>query len=106
MAACEFILFYAHPAELKRKGRTIPRDESRSIASAVESGISQIWAIGSFFGVDSKKVRTQSLQPISRTAQESQVIIMMETVRPTTDIYIADIYIADIYIADIYIAGR
>jgi len=30
------------------------------------------------------------LQPISRTAQESQVIIMMETVRLTTDIYIAD----------------
>ena len=89
MAACEFFLFYAQLAELKRNGRTIPRDESRSIASAVESGISQIWAIGSFFGVESRKVSTQSLQPISRTAQESQVIIMMETVLPSTDIYFA-----------------
>jgi hypothetical protein len=86
VAICEFILFYAHPAELKRNGRTIPREESRSIACAVESGISQIWAVGSFFGTASKKVSTQSLQPISRTAQESQVIIMIETVLPTTDI--------------------
>jgi hypothetical protein len=65
--------FFADQAVLKRKGRTIPRDESKSMASAVESGISH--KAGSLFFV-MKKVRMQSSHPISRTAQVSHEMIM------------------------------
>jgi hypothetical protein len=65
--------FLADQAVLKRSGRTIPRDESKSMASAVESGISH--KAGSLF-LEMKNVRMQSSQPISRMAHVSHEMIM------------------------------
>jgi len=58
-----------------------PREESRSMASAVESGISRCISPRSLL-LDIKKVRMQSSHPISLTAQVSHEMIMEKIYRP------------------------